>query len=304
MAAGAVAAPITLVTGANGLVGSRIVARLLEAGERVVGVGRGERRAAGNFEYVDLDLRIPEKLAELIESLRPAGVIHAAAMTDVDACETEPLDAWMLNVRSVEAAALASRCVGARLTALSTDYVFDGEKGDYSEDDAPNPRGVYARTKRAGEEAALLLATDRALCRVAVIYSGYTTGKRTFASSVVEQLSAGKPVKAFLDQVVTPTLADNAAEMVIGVHRSGAQGIFHCAGAAAVTRVEFCRALARKLGADEGLVQPVRLADLKLPAPRPLRSSLRTDKVKRLLGAGVPLPLDAALDRFLRELRT
>jgi len=292
-----------LVTGANGLVGSRIAARLHEAGEQVVAAGRGPRRAPRGFEYVELDLRLPEKLAELVASLRPAGVIHAAAMTDVDACEKDPVEAWLLNVSAVQACALACRKSGARLTALSTDYVFDGEKGDYSEDDAPNPRGVYARTKRAGEEA-LLLATDRALCRVAVIYSGYTSDKRTFASSAAESLLAGKPVKAFLDQVVTPTLADNAAEMVIAVHRSGAQGIFHCAGASAVTRVEFARALARKLGADESLVLPVRLADLSLPAPRPLRSSLRTDKVRQLLGASVPLPLDAALDRFLLERRS
>ena len=293
-----------LVTGANGLVGSRIAARLHEAGEQVVAAGRGPRRASRGVEYVEVDLRFPEKLAELVASLRPAGVIHAAAMTDVDACEKDPVEAWLLNVSAVEAGALACRKIGARLTALSTDYVFDGEKGDYSEDDAPNPRGVYARTKRAGEEAALLLARDRALCRVAVIYSGYTSAKRTFAASAAESLLAGKPVKAFLDQVVTPTLADNAAEMIIAVHRSGAQGIFHCAGASAVTRVEFARALARKLGADESLVQPVRLADLSLPAPRPLRSSLRTDKVRNLLGAGVLLSLDAALDRFLLERRS
>ena len=298
------AGSITLVTGANGLVGNRIVARLHEASQRVVAVGRGPRRTAGGFEYVELDLRHPEKLAGLIESLRPGGVIHAAAMTDVDACEQDPVSAWALNVRAVESVALACRASGARLTAISTDYVFDGEKGDYDEDDAPNPRGVYARTKRAGEEAALLLAEDRALCRVAVVYSGYPSTKRTFASSAADSLLTGKPVKAFIDQVVTPTLADNAAEMIIGVHGSGAQGIFHCAGSSAVTRLEFCQALARKLGADERLIQPVRLADLKLPAPRPLRPSLRTDKVRQLLGAGVPLPLDLALDRFLAERRS
>jgi dTDP-4-dehydrorhamnose reductase len=103
--------------------------------------------------------------------------------------------------------------------------------------------------------------------------------------------------------VVSPTLADNAAEMIIGVHRSGAQGIFHCAGAAQVSRVEFCRALARKLGADERLIEPTRLAELKLPAPRPLRCGLRVEKVQKLLGASVPLPLEAALDRFLEERR-
>jgi dTDP-4-dehydrorhamnose reductase len=293
----------TLVTGANGMVGSRMVARLLQAGERVVAVGRGAPRVSQSAEYVELDLRTPEKLSALIEAVRPRGVLHAAAMTDVDACEKDPALAWLLNVRAVESCAIGCRAVGARLTALSTDYVFDGEKGDYTEEDAPNPRGVYARTKRAGEEAALVLAGDCALCRVAVIYSGYTSAKRTFAATAAENLLAGKPVKAFLDQVVTPTLADNAAEMAIGVHRSGEQGIFHCAGASAVTRVEFARALARKLGADEALVQPVRLADVKLPSPRPLRSSLRVDKVKRLLGDSVPLPLDAALDRFLEERR-
>jgi dTDP-4-dehydrorhamnose reductase len=300
-------ASITLVTGANGLVGSRIVARLSAAGERVVAVGRGPRRfsAGPPVEYVEQDFLEPAVLQDLIESLRPSGVLHAAAMTDVDACELNPTDAWVLNVRAVDACAMACRKIGARLTALSTDYVFDGEKeGGYTEEDPPNPRSAYAGTKRAGEAAALLLATDRSVCRVAVVYSGYTNVKRTFAVGVVENLLAGKPVKAFSDQVVSPTLADNAAEMVIGVHRSGEQGIFHTAGATAVSRVEFCLALARKLGAPPDLIVPTRLAELKLPAPRPLRCSLRVEKVQKLLGAQVPLPLDAALDRFLLERRS
>jgi dTDP-4-dehydrorhamnose reductase len=273
----------TLVTGANGLVGSRVVARLAEDGERVVAVGRGPRREGlldlSGVEYLEQDFLMPAMLAEVVEAVRPKGLIHAAAMTDVDACELNPLDAWVLNVRAVEACALACRRIGARLTALSTDYVFDGEKGDYSEDDPPNPRGVYARTKRAGEEAALLLAENRAVCRVAVVYSGRKGAKRTFAVAVTESLLAGQPVKAFVDQVVSPTLADNAAQMAIGVHRSKEQGVFHCAGASQVTRVAFCTALARKLGADEGLIVPVRLAEVKLPAPRPLRCGLRGDKV-------------------------
>jgi dTDP-4-dehydrorhamnose reductase len=291
----------TVVTGANGLVGSRIVARLVEAKERVVAVGRGPARVAA-AEYVDIDLLAhPGKLGNLIESARPQGVIHAAAMTDVDACEQAPAEAWALNVGAVEEAALACAETSARLTALSTDYVFDGEKGDYSEDEAPNPRGVYGRTKRAGEEAALVLAPGAAVCRVAVIYSGRRGAKKTFALTALEALRAGKPVKAFVDQVVSPTLADNAAELVLGVHRSGAAGIFHCSGATQVSRIEFCRALAIKLDADLSLIVPVHLADLKLPAPRPLRCGLRVDKVRRLLGADAPLPLDAALDRFLVE---
>ena len=277
-----------LVTGAQGMVGSRVMARLMAEGVPVVGVERAE-----------LDLAQPQRIAALLAEVRPAGIIHCAAMTDVDGCERDPQTAWAVNVEAVAALARSN----ARLTTLSTDYVFDGARGDYGEDDAPNPRGVYARTKRAGEEAALIVSKDRAVCRVAVIYTGYPTARRSYAATATEALLAGKPVKAFIDQTVSPTLADNAAQMCIGVHRSGEQGVFHCAGASQVTRLEFVRALARKLGADEKLIEPVRLADLKLPAPRPLRCGLRVEKVQRLLGRDLPLPLDAALDRFLAERR-
>src|ERR1700682_4635540 len=246
----------TLVIGANGLVGSRIAARLAGSGERVVAVGRGERRVDAPVEYAAIDLSSElGRLAELIGSVRPSGVINAAAMTDVDACETSPREAWAMNVRVVEVVALAAASVGARLTTLSTDYVFDGTRGSYAEDDVPNPRGVYARTKRAA---------DAAVCRVAVIYSGRKGAKKSFAVSAADSLASGRPVKAFVDQVVSPTLADNAAELVIGVHRSGAQGLFHCSGATEISRLEFCRAIARMLGADESLIVPVRL-----PRPEP-----------------------------------
>jgi len=228
-------------------------------------------------------------------------VIHCAAMTDVDGCEADPVQAWTVNVGGTEAAAIGCRAAGARLVALSTDYVFDGERGPYSEEDPPNPRSVYARSKRAGEEAALLLAPDCAVARVAVVYSGRRGAKRTFAATASEQLLAGKEVRAFQDQVISPTLADNAAEMIVGVWRSGQRGIWHCAGASIVSRVEFCRALARKLGADESLVRPVPMAALKLPAFRPAHCGLDVTRIRRLLGAQVPLELDAALDRFLAE---
>jgi len=291
-----------LVTGANGLVGSCVVGRLDAAGEKVVAVGRGRRRELpSRVEYVELDLSGASALRELIASTGPRAVVHCAAMTDVDACENDPVQAWTVNVGATEQAALGCRDAGTRLVALSTDYVFDGRGGPYSEDDAPQPRGVYARTKYVAEQAALLLAPDCAVARVAVVYSGRRGAKRTFASVAAEQLAAGREVRAFHDQVVSPTLADNAAQMVIGVLRSGERGIWHCAGASIVSRVEFCRALARKLRVEERLVIPVAMASAKLAGPRPARSALVVEKIRGLLGRAVPLELDAALDRFLAE---
>lgn len=289
-----------LVTGGNGLVGSRLVARL--AGEHeVVALGRGPRRANSSARYVELDLLQVGKLRGLIEELRPVAVLHAAAMTDVDACERDPAAAWRLNVDAVAEAALGARSVGARLIAISTDYVFDGDAGPYGESDVPNPRGSYARSKRCGEEAALLLAPGSAVARVAVVYSGFPGAKRTFAQSTVEALLAGREVRAFADQTVSPTLADNAAEMILGLWKSGEAGLWHTTGKDVVTRVEFCRALARKLHADEALIVPTRLADARLLAPRPLKAGLKVDRIQKLLGAAVPLGLDAQLDRFLAE---
>jgi dTDP-4-dehydrorhamnose reductase len=293
-----------LVTGANGLVGSRLVARLSGAGRSVIAAGRGPQRAVPGplVRYLEIDLLRRSALRDLIAAERPAAVVHAAAMTDVDACEKDPQAAWTLNVAAVEEAALGCREVQARLVALSTDYVFDGDADTTYDEEAPaHPRGVYARTKLAGEEAALVLAPGATVARVAVIFSGRRGAKRTFAVAAAEALERGKEVKAFHDQVVSPTLADNAAEMVIGVLDSGAQGIFHCAGATALSRVDFCRKLARKLSAEERLVVPVSLADLALPAPRPLRCGLSVRKVQGLLGRSVPLEIDAALDRFLAE---
>jgi dTDP-4-dehydrorhamnose reductase len=295
-----------LVTGANGLVGSRVVARLAQAGQPVIATGRGARREAiadlPGVEYVETDLGRAGSLREAIERAGPSAIVHCGAMTDVDACEADPPQAWTVNVSATAEAAMAARAVGARLVALSTDYVFDGEAGrSYVEEDRPNPRGAYARTKRAGEDAALLLGGNVAVARVAVVYSARPGSKRTFAGSAADALLAGKEVKAFSDQTVSPTLADNAAEMVIGLLQSGEEGIWHCAGASAVTRLDFARALARTLGANEDLVVAVPLASMTLAAPRPRNSSLRVDKIRRLLGFSIPLDLPAQLERFARE---
>ena len=185
------------VTGANGLLGGAAVAQL--AGRcAVLAVGRGPCRIPGGaFAYADADLGDGRTVEQALLAFRPDAVLHAGAMTDVDGCERDPEEAWRVNVGGSAHVARACRALGARLVAVSTDYVFDGTRGGYSEDDLPNPRGTYARTKRCGEEAALLLAPDAAVARVAVVYSGRPGAKSTFATQVVEKLSRGEPVKAF-----------------------------------------------------------------------------------------------------------
>ncbi len=288
------------VTGANGLLGGEAIAQLAGRHE-VLALGRGAcRLPAGPFVWADADLGDGRSVEAALRAFRAEAVLHAGAATDVDACERDPELAWRVNVGGTEQVARACRALGARLVAVSTDYVFDGEAGPYSEDDVPNPRGGYARTKRCGEEAALLLVSDCAVARVAVVYSGRPGAKPTFATQVVEKLSRGEPVKAFSDQRVSTTLAASGAAMCLELLlETDYRGVLHTSDATVLDRVELARRIARQFGL-EGEIVPVKTADVKLPAPRPLKGGLRVERAAALL-RNKPLAIDEALERFQAE---
>jgi len=288
------------VTGANGLLGGEAVAQLAGRHE-VLALGRGPcRLPPGPFAWADADLGDGSSVERALLAFQAEAVLHAGAFTDVDGCERDPEAAWRVNVGGTEQVARACRRLSARLVAVSTDYVFDGEAGPYGEDDVPNPRGAYARTKRCGEEAALLVAPGAAVARVAVVYSGRPGAKSSFATQVVEKLSRGEAVRAFEDQLVSPTLAANGAAMCLELLLDTRYaGVLHASGATVLDRVDFARRLARRFGL-RGDVVPVRTADVKLLAPRPLRGGLEVDRAAALL-RNRPLPVDEAIERFHAE---
>ncbi|HET6438785.1 MAG TPA: SDR family oxidoreductase [Anaeromyxobacter sp.] len=290
------------VTGANGLLGSEAVMQLAEgSGHEVLALGRGPcRLPPGRYLYASIDLGDGGSAAKALGEFQPEAVLHAGAATDVDACERQPELAWRVNVDGTAEVAGACRSLRARLLALSTDYVFDGLRGPYGEDDLPNPRGVYARTKRCAEEAALLLAPDAAVGRVAVVYGGRTVARATFASQVVERLSRGEPVRAFHDQLVSTTLASaGAARCLELLLDTDYRGVIHLSDATVLDRVELAQRIAERFGLG-GEIVPVRTADARLAAPRPLRAGLKVDRAAALL-RNRPLPIDQALERFHEE---
>ncbi len=289
------------VTGANGLLGGEAVAQLAGRHE-LLALGRGPcRLPPGPYRWVDADLGDGRSVEAALLEFRAEAVLHAGALTDVDGCERAASLAWRVNVGGTEQVARACAALGARLVAVSTDYVFDGRDGPYAEEDLPNPQGVYARTKRCGEEAALLLADDCAVARVAVVYGGRAGARSTFATQVVEKLSRGEPVRAFSDQLVSTTLAANGAAMCLELLlEQDYRGVLHTSDATVLDRVEFARRVAGRFGLV-GEIVPVRTSDVKLLAPRPLKGGLRVERATRLL-KHAPLPLEAALDRFFEEM--
>lgn len=292
-----------VVTGANGLVGSRL-ARLLSQQHEVFAFARGAQRQPLGCTFVSVELTDAAAVREALETAKPDVIINCAAMTDVDGCERDPDGAWAANVDAVATLARSTRDLGSHLVHVSTDYVFDGDAGPYEVTAIPNPRGTYALSKHAGEEAVRSLAKKDAwaIARTAVVYGWPSTGKNNFGSWLVDSFRAGKGVKLFNDQWVSPSHAGNVAEMLAELGARRLPGLWHTCGAEVVDRVTFGQKLCERFGFDPALITPSRMADVNLPSPRPAKSGLLVDKTREALAAK-PLSLDASLARLHAEFK-
>jgi dTDP-4-dehydrorhamnose reductase len=223
-------------------------------------------------------------------------VLHLAAMTGVDACEEDPQRAAETNVLGTFNVAEAARRSGATLVALSTDYVFDGQKGaPYVESDVPNPLSVYARTKLAGERAAGAVVLDALIVRTAWIFGSGDD----FFSSAVRRLREGEQVAGIVDQVGSPTHVAHLAERLLPLAASGVRGVVHLAGPEATTWHE-ALARARSLGALPGELLEQKADELGRPAPRPAYSALASEVLPATEVTPMP-PLDEAIRRVVAD---
>ena len=294
-----------LVTGSNGLLGNKLLAATLSRpGFEVVAASRGPcaNRELGPFRYVRLDVTDRHAVREVIRAAAPEVVIHTAAMTDVDGCERDPEQAFVVNVRGTDHVAQGCAEARAMLVHLSTEYVFDGSAGPYAETDPPNPISVYGRTKLESERVVAATCDRWAVARTTVLF-GYAAGVRAnFVLWLLHRLAGGEPTRVVADQVGSPTLADNLAEMVLALAQGPAHGVYHTVGASRLGRYEFARLVAEVFGLDPGLIQPISTAELRQPAPRPLDAGLCTDRLRREIPTVSVLSAEAALERLRAQL--
>ena len=269
-----------LLTGATGFLGRRLAAGL--AGSwRVVGASR----TSSGPDSTVLDLADLDAVRRVFDAVRPAAVVHAGAIAGPDACEAEPALARRVNVDATRVLAELCARAGARLVLISTDLVFDGEKGRYDEDDEPKPLSVYGRVKLDAEEAALARAPGALVVRISAAYGRPLGGRRCFVDELMTSLSRGEPVAAFTDQWRSPTAADGMAAVLLRVlAEPSLEGVFHWGGADRATRFESAVALCRAFGWDESLVRPSRMNDKRTLAARPRDSSLDSSRLSAALG--------------------
>ena len=245
---------------------------------------------------VKFDLLDEKGISELVGRIMPEVIIHSAALTDVDRCEREQELAYKMNVEGTRAIATAAEKAGSFLIYISTDYVFDGMRGMYREDDRTNPVSYYGYSKLLGEQFC-----RGCIARTCVIYgSRPASGKVNFALWLLNSLKSGKPVGVVTDQFITPTLNTNLARMVQEAADRRLTGIYHLAGATRISRYDYALELAREFDLDESLILPSRMEDLMWAAKRPIDSSLDTSKARAEL-MEKPLPLNEALRTLKAE---
>jgi dTDP-4-dehydrorhamnose reductase len=212
----------------------------------------------------------------------------------VERCESEPLETRRVNVEAARVVASSAEESGALLVVFSSEYVFEGDSGPYSEDDNRGPINEYGRQKAALEDIAL--ATGRGLvCRTSAVF-GDDPERKNFVCQLVDRLRSGETFDVPSDQLVTPTYAPSLARAVVHLAERGATGIFHVAGPEVMGRVDFARSVVDAFGLDGSLLRPRRTEELLLAAARPERAGLRTDKLRQYLGAPLTAPADALRD--------
>lgn len=254
-----------LITGSNGQVGSSVKER--------VGESVGLDLSDSDIEH---DISDEEVIAK-IEEEKPEVIVHCAAITDLDYAEENPDVAESVNVKGTRNMVEAAEEIGSHLIYVSTDYVFEGETGSYSEDDNTNPVSQYSQTKYKGEQVVENSNTRSTILRTSVVFK---EDFENFFNWAKGELEEGNEVPAITDQICCPTYAPNLAELVIEAAEEEITGIYHAAGDSKVTRYESVQIMKEELGLD-GQIKRSKMEELSWEAHRPKDSSLSLTKLKK-----------------------
>lgn len=257
----------------------------------------GDADAMESPDVDRLDVTDEPSVRAFFDDFGPDLVIHAAAYTDVDGCESNRDLAYLVNETGARRVAEAAAARGARLIAVSTDFVFDGAKeAPYVEADETHPLSVYGGSKRAGEVAVLAAHPGAAVVRTAWLYGEGGTGN--FVTAILGTAARGLSLRVVDDQAGSPTYAADLAAAIVALSRTKEVGIFHAVNAGAASRLEFARAILDLSGRKRTPIEAIKSDGLSRPARRPARSVLGGS---RLAAAGVPAlrPWKEALAEYL-----
>lgn len=288
-----------LITGASGLYGSKLSQITAQDCE----VYSGYYKDTPSYGTpVQFDISNKKQVERAFKQVNPDVVVHAATLTNVDACETNKELAWKINVEGTRNTAEAAKACGAFLFYMSTDYVFNGEKGNYVETDTPDPINHYGLTKLKAEELVEDMMDEYCIARASVIYGATpAAGKINFALWLINKLRQKEPVKIVVDQWNSPTLNTNLAEMTCEILQRKLTGVYHLSGATRISRYDFAKSIASTFDVEPTLIVPSASSEFAWAAKRPKDSSLNVEKAQNAL-TNKPLPVGQALSQLRSEM--
>jgi len=277
-----------LITGANGFLGYYLVEQLLAKKFSVIATGKGECRLPFthdlNFQWLTMDFTDPFSIHDVFGNIKPDVVVHSGAMSKPDECEVDQMKAYLVNVEGTVQLLINSEELKSFFVFLSTDFVFDGERGMYSEEDVPRPVNYYGRTKLEAEEAVKEYEHDWAIVRTVLVYGKNHSGHNNLLKIVREKLEKGEEYNVFDDQVRTPTYVEDLAKGIVSIIERKATGVFHLSGKDVLTPYQMTIKTAEYLKLDSSAIKKVTAASFSQPAKRPLKTGFIIDKARKELG--------------------
>ena len=282
------------VTGANGLLGPAVVAAARAAGHEVVAIrGRSGNENAMNL----LDADAPSRLV----AERPDWIVNCAAIVDVDWCEAHAKEAFALNAEVPNRIATAAEAAGIGVVQVSTDSVFDGARGRYTEDDEPRPVNTYARTKLQAERMVMDAAPKAAVLRTNM-FGAAAGGRQGLAEWILSKLGAGESLPGFTDVRFSPLYIGALGRTIVKVAETKLSGLYHAGAADGMSKYEFARTLATAFGYVPELIRAASSDDATWTAQRPQDTTLVSSRLAHALGERAPSIEEGVLE-FRAQLR-
>ena len=231
-----------------------------------------------------MDITKKEEVKEAVKKYQPGLIINTAAFTNVDGCETERELSWKVNVDAVKNFIIACRANSSKIIHISTDYIFDGKTGNYSESSKPNPLSYYGKSKLAAENALITSGIEFSIVRTMIIYGTGKNLRPNFAIWLINMLSEKNTVTIVDDQFGMPTMVDDLGWALVKMVDLNKSGIYNVCGSEYCSRYEFAVKLAGIFGFNENLIMPIKTSDLNQAAERPMNSSFILLKAETDLG--------------------
>lgn len=295
-----------LLTGSNGFVGRQIAHQLLSDPEIVLcctSASPNANPALSGVQFRQLSFENLEGLVALVDTFRPTHIIHTAAISKVDVCANEPMLAQRVNVEAVDVLAKAALQHDAHLTFLSTDFVFDGTQGPYSEEEETSPINAYGTTKLAAETILQHSAVRSAILRTILVYGNTDSTQRTnFFLWVYDKLKAGESIQVVNDQRRAPTWVEDLSRACIAAMRQGTEGVLHISGTELMSVYEMALKIAQYWRFDESLVNAIASSTINQDKNRPRKTGFVLDRAKNWIGYA-PTPMEESFKIIDKQLK-